>query len=189
MRGGADSITMLFNKSENISTYSMYYKESDKINDLAIHLRNVTSEKNIVIVCIGTDRCIGDCVAPIVGTILIESGFRLPVYGTLHEPIHALNIREMLAKIEKDHNNPFIIGIDACLGDKEDIGIIRIRNDPIAPGSGKGENLPNVGNISIIGIVHEVKDITLFTESGIRLSFVNDMARVIARILIQSQLI
>lgn len=184
---GAGLIAMLFNKIENISTYSMHYKDSDKINDLAAHLRNITSEKNTVIVCIGTDRCIGDCVAPIVGTILRESGFLLPVYGTLHEPIHALNIREKLDKIVKDHNDPFIIGIDACLGDKEDIGIIKIKNDPVIPGSGVGESLPKVGNISIIGIVHEAEDVTPFTESGIRLSFVEDMAKVIAKILILSQ--
>jgi len=178
---------MLLGKTEDISTYSMYYKEHDKIYNLATHLKNVISKKNIVIVCIGTDKCIGDCVAPIVGTILMESGYSFPVYGTLHEPIHALNIREKLAKIVKEHDNPFIIGIDACLGDKEDIGIIRIKNDPIIPGSGRGTSLPRVGNMSIVGIVHEVEGVSPFTENDIRLSFVNDMARAIAKILIQSQ--
>lgn len=178
---------MFFDKPEETSACSMYYKDQDKINNLASCLRRITSEKNIVIVCIGTDKCIGDCVAPIVGTILVESGYSFPVYGTLHEPIHALNIKENLAKIIKEHKNPFIISIDACLGDKEDIGVIRIKNDSIIPGSGIGESLPRVGNMSIIGIVHDVDDATHFAESGIRLSFVDDMAKTIARILIQSQ--
>lgn len=163
----------------------MYYKDSEKINQLAAYLKNITKRKNIIVLCIGSDRSIGDCLAPIIGTILTESNFKLPVYGTLHDTVHALNLKQKLFMIKKNHKNPFIIAIDACLGEADDIGIIRIKKESIAPGSGQGIILPDVGNISIIGIVHDAKENTPFNERGIRLSFVRDMAKVIVKILVQ----
>ena len=144
---------------------------------------------NSIIVCIGTDKCIGDCLGPLVGTILKEDNFPLPVYGTLSEPIHALNIDERLNEIKKLHPNAHIIGIDACLGNEEDIGDIRVRNHAISPGKGVGKELPEVGETSIIGIVDTSKYSDLFFSRSIRLSFVMDMAKSISKILFDSCLI
>lgn len=144
---------------------------------------------NSIIVCIGTDKCIGDCLGPLVGTILKEDNFPLPVYGTLSEPIHALNIDERLNEIKKLHPNAHIIGIDACLGNEEDIGDIRVRNHAISPGKGVGKELPEVGETSIIGIVDTSEYSDLFFSRSIRLSFVMDMAKSISKILFDSCLI
>lgn len=144
---------------------------------------------NSIIVCIGTDKCIGDCLGPLVGTILKEDNFPLPVYGTLSEPIHALNIDERLNEIKKLHPNAHIIGIDACLGNEEDIGDIRVRNHAISPGKGIGKELPEVGETSIIGIVDTSEYSDLFFSRSIRLSFVMDMAKSISKILFDSCLI
>lgn len=185
--GEIELYTGLFSKSKSSDSYRMHYKENDKLYELVKCFKNIISDKSIVIVCVGSDRSIGDCLAPMVGTILLENDFEFPVYGTLHDPVHALNVKEKISKIKKEHNDSLIIGIDACLGDKEDVGIIRIRNSHLTPGSGKGAKLPKVGDVSIIGIVHDLKDKTPLGERGIRLSFVSDIARVIARILILSQ--
>lgn len=67
-------------------------------HNLTLKIKNFLSE-NTVIVCIGTDKCIGDCLGPLVGSILTENFFPLPVYGTLSAPIHALNIDERLDEI------------------------------------------------------------------------------------------
>lgn len=144
---------------------------------------------NSIIVCIGTDKCIGDCLGPLAGTILKEDNFPLPVYGTLSEPIHALNIDERLNEIKKLHPNAHIIGIDACLGNEEDIGDIRVRNHAISPGKGVGKELPEVGETSIIGIVDTSEYSDLFFSRSIRLSFVMDMAKSISKILFDSCLI
>ena len=78
----------------------------------------------VVIVCIGTDRSTGDSLGPLIGTLLSEK--TLPnfyIYGTLEDPIHAVNLQEKLNYIHSIHENPFIIGIDACLGRvKSEIG-------------------------------------------------------------------
>lgn len=139
--------------------------------------------KDIVIACIGTDKCIGDCLGPLVGTFLKEKGIKIPVYGTLDEPIHALNIHERLNFIKNQNPNAQIIGIDACLGREEDIGEIRIRDYAISPGKGVGKELPEVGVASVIGIVDTSENSELFFSRSIRLSFVMDMAKQIVNII------
>jgi len=154
-------------------------------NSLSEELTNYISE-NTVIACIGTDKYIGDCLGPLVGSLLEEKGFKLPVYGTLEKPIHALNIHERLNCIANIHPNAQIIGIDACLGREEDIGTIKIRDYSISPGKGVGKELPNVGVASIVGFVDSSENSEFFFSRSIRLSFVMDMAKQIVDILIKA---
>lgn len=162
-----------------------YYKNPLAYYELAYYLKNYIDE-NTIIICIGTDRCIGDCLGPLAGTMLKESNFPLPVYGTISDPIHALNIDKKLEKIKNKHPNSTIIGIDACLGDTESIGEIQARDYPIHPGKGVGKELPHVGNFSLIGIVDSNDTDELFTNRSIRLSFVFDLTKVITRSLIHA---
>lgn len=134
---------------------------------------------NTVIVCIGTDRCIGDCLGPLVGTLLKDKFFPLPVYGTISTPIHALNIDQKLSEVKFLHPKSNILGIDACLGDSNAIGEIHCRDYPIHPGKGVGKSLPDVGENSIIGIVDTSDSTELFTNRSIRLSLIFDMAKII----------
>ncbi|WP_300385584.1 spore protease YyaC [Clostridium sp.] len=142
--------------------------------------------KNPIIVCIGTDKCIGDCLGPLVGTFLKEKNFNLPVYGTIKHPIHALNLKDKLEEIQITHPRSYVIGIDACLGDLESIGEIHIRDYPIRPGKGVGKMLPSVGDLSIVGIVDSSKNSDIFTNSNIRLNFIFEMAQVISKSLIET---
>lgn len=141
---------------------------------------------NTVIVCIGTDKCIGDCLGPLVGTLLKEAHFPQPVYGTISNPIHALNIKRNLEIINTKHPNAKIIGIDACLGDESAIGEIQVRNYPIHPGKGVGKTLPNVGIASIIGIVDSTDNAEFFTSRNIRLNLIMNIAQVISLGIIHS---
>ena len=153
--------------------------------NLTLEIKNYITE-NTVIVCIGTDKCIGDCLGPLVGTILTENFYPLPVYGTLSSPIHALNIDDRLNEIYATHPNASIIGVDACLGDEEDIGQIRIRDYAIHPGKGVGKELPEVGVASVIGIVDSSINSEFFFSRSIRLSFIMNMAKTISRVFIES---
>lgn len=141
---------------------------------------------NTVIVCIGTDKCIGDCLGPMVGTFLKESFFPLPVYGTISTPIHALNIDSKLKEIKQKHPNATIIGIDACLGETKSIGEIHVRDYCIHPGKGVGKSLPQVGEASIIGIIDSSDNADFFTSRSIRLHLVMEMSKVISHALICS---
>jgi putative sporulation protein YyaC len=153
--------------------------------NLTLKIKDYITEDTII-VCIGTDKCIGDCLGPLVGSILTENFFPLPVYGTLSSPIHALNIDKRLTEIYAKHPNASIIGIDACLGDEVDIGEIRIRDYAIHPGKGVGKELPEVGVASVIGIVDSSNNSEFFFSRSIRLSFIMDMAKTISKIFIDA---
>ena len=162
----------------NYKSISAYSEISDFIKDYLI--------KDPVIICIGTDKCVGDCLGPLIGTFLHESNFPIPVYGTLEDPIHALNLKKKLDQIYKLHPNASIIGIDACLGDSNSIGEIHCRDYAIHPGKGVGKSLPDVGIASIIGIVDSSDSAELFVTRSIRLFLVFEMAKVITKGLINA---
>jgi putative sporulation protein YyaC len=108
---------------------------------------------NLVVVCVGTDKWIFDSLAPFVGSILESKGFSFPIYGTIESPIHALNLEDSLIKIKNNHPDGFFIGIDACCGDEESQFEIHLRDYPIHPGAGINKKLPNVGYVSIVGVI------------------------------------
>ena len=164
---------------------AVHYNNIDSIYTLTNELTNYITQDTII-VCIGTDKCIGDCLGPLVGTMLKDSSFHLPVYGTLSSPIHALNIDQHLNTIKSTHPISNVLGIDACLGNSCDIGEIRIRDHAIHPGKGVGKSLPDVGNASIIGIVDSSEESELFFSRSIRLSLIMDMAKVISKSLISA---
>ncbi|RFU62500.1 spore protease YyaC [Peribacillus glennii] len=135
----------------------------------------------IVIVCIGTDRSTGDSLGPLVGTFLQEKATsHFFVYGTLDEPIHAMNLEEKLAEIRTTHVNPFIIGVDACLGRLKSVGVVQVGEGPVKPGAGVNKELPSVGNAHITGIVNVSGFMEFMVLQNTRLNLVLKMAKTIA---------
>lgn len=126
------------NVKESVNFILDRYKESNK--------------EEVVLVNIGTDKHTGDIFGPLFGSVLEEKGTKLSFYGTLENPIHALNIKDNMNKINLEHPNAFIIAIDACLG--EDTDLVVFRNKPLSPGKGIGKDLGCIGDISIIFIVY-----------------------------------
>lgn len=110
-------------------------------------------DRELVWVCVGTDRVTGDSLGPFVGTMLTEAG--VPnVYGTLDHPVHALNLAETLKRIEEAHPDACIVGIDACLEKAKSVGSMELRDGALEPGTGVGKVLPSVGDYNIIGVVN-----------------------------------
>lgn len=144
-------------------------------NEVYKQLNNIVP-KNVspVVVCIGTDRSTGDSYAPLIGSMLRKS--RIPVYGTIDEPVHAVNLRESIEKIVEKHNNPYIIAVDACLGIFDHVGRIQVDNEPLRPGAGVNKDLGEVGNCSVKGIVNVSGFMEYFVLSNTRLSIVMEMA-------------
>lgn len=127
---------------------------------------------NIVFLCIGTDRCTGDSLGPMIGTKLKSLGYT-NVIGTIEEPAHALNLVEKINSIPKDK---FIIAIDACLGDQESISTVSVANKPIKPGAAVKKELPKVGNVGIKGIVNIGGFHEMLVLSNTRLHVVIELA-------------
>ncbi|MCM3574887.1 spore protease YyaC [Mesobacillus subterraneus] len=149
-------------------------------SEILDHLPNF-STRPIVFVCIGTDRSTGDSLGPLIGTLLEEKEIApYHVYGTLDDPIHAVNMDAKLAEIKEKHFNPFIIGIDACLGRLKSVGSIQVGDGPVKPGAGVNKELPEVGNMHITGIVNVSGFMEFFVLQNTRLNLVLKMAKTIA---------
>ncbi|SEF39229.1 putative sporulation protein YyaC [Caloramator fervidus] len=169
-------------KSETIGKI-VNYKDPNAKKILAEYISSFLRE-NTLVVCIGTDKCIGDSLGPLVGTFLKESSFPLPVIGNLQSPAHAINLEKIINNIKNQYPNHFIIAIDACLGFEENIGDIQVKLGPVHPGKGVGKTLPSIGDISIVGVVDSIDINEGYWLNNIRLSFVWDMARIISESLI-----
>lgn len=148
------------------------------------------TEQPIIIFCIGTDRSTGDSLGPIIGSKIYEMGHSyFHVYGTLDEPIHAVNLVEKAEEIQMRHHNPFIIGIDACLGRVKSVGQITIDEGPLKPGAGVNKDLPPIGNMNITGIVNVGGAMEFFVLQNTRLGFVMKIANTIANGICKAELL
>lgn len=160
----------------------VHYKSTLSYYNLATYLKDYLDD--VIVICIGTDKCIGDSLGPLTGSLLVENNFPFPVYGTLDNPIHALNLETEVAKIKFKHPTAKIIAIDACIGNVKSVGELQIRSEGLKPGKGVGKSLPIIGDISIVGIVDSSNITTSFSSRVIRLSFIMEMSKTISHALL-----
>jgi putative sporulation protein YyaC len=110
--------------------------------------------RKVIVLCIGSIRYTGDSLAPLVGTFLKEMAAACAVYGELENPVHACNLQEVLTSINREHDMPVIIAIDAALGKPGEVGNIELWKGALFPGVSVDNHLPRCGDISIIGVVN-----------------------------------
>lgn len=149
---------------------------------LGRYIRELSEGRRIAVVCLGTDRSTGDSLGPLAGSALRKyhsSSFEL--YGTLEEPVHALNLDATLEKLNRDAPDPFVIGIDACLGKPASVGCVLLGQGPILPGAGVNKKLAPVGDIHLSGVVNVGGFLDHYVLQSTRLYVVMDMAELIAR--------
>jgi putative sporulation protein YyaC len=152
---------------------------------LESHLGPLPAEKRIVIVCVGTDRSTGDSLGPLVGTSLSrEPNPQFDLYGTLDEPVHAMNLNETLLQISRTSPQPYVIAVDACLGQVSSVGCIQIGAGPVRPGAGVNKELPPVGDVHMTGIVNVGGFMEYFVLQNTRLNLVMKMADIISQSLL-----
>ena len=135
--------------------------------------------QTLVTLCIGTDRSTGDALGPIIGTALCKRIPDIPLYGTLDEPVHAVNLQEKLKEIADNNLNPFVLAIDASLGRLDSVGKIDVGPGSLHPGAGVNKSLPRVGDMYISGIVNVGGFLEYFVLQNTRLSIVMTLAEVI----------
>ncbi|MGE5449868.1 MAG: spore protease YyaC [Methanomassiliicoccales archaeon] len=175
-----------FGPDDNEATY--HYKEPH----CSIKLQGVFSslltrfdpeeDRDIIVLCIGTDRSTGDALGPLTGTRL--RGLGLPdscVYGTLDDPVHATNLSEVLTMIRSHYENPLVIPVDACLGKIDRVGNLNIRCGTLSPGTAVKKDLPAVGEFHISGNVNVSGFLEHMVLQNTRLSLVMSMADVVSR--------
>ena len=134
---------------------------------LALHGR---AHRIPVVLCIGTDRIIGDSLGPLVGSKLAGTGILPYVYGTLDAPVHALNLQETLDTIRKRHPS----------------GTISVRDGGLHPGAGVSKHLNRTGDISVTGIINMEDGCPWLSLQTARLSTVMRTAERIADCILEA---
>lgn len=165
------------------------YNEPSVANRLAMrlesHLEPLPASRRIVVVCVGTDRSTGDSLGPLVGSTLArEPNPQFDLYGTLDEPVHAMNLNETLLRISRTASQPFVIAVDACLGQVSSVGCIQFGTGPVRPGAGVNKDLPPVGDVHLTGIVNVGGFMEYFVLQNTRLNLVMKMADIISQSLL-----
>lgn len=148
---------------------------------LSALIPNHIQNEDIIYVCIGTDRSTGDSLAPFVGTYLKGMGYQ-NVYGTIDEPVHAMNLVGTINNLPKDK---VVVAIDACLGQLSSVGFTQIIKGSIKAGAGVDKDLPPCGDYGIMGIVNVGGFMQHYVLQNTRLSVVMRMAKDITSAIIE----
>ncbi len=170
---------------EPVREWKFNVSKPNVVYDVAISVRNLIQRaksdgRQIVVLCIGTDRSTGDCLGPLTGTKLKTLNLFPHIYGTLDEPVHATNLEAQLKIINTAFAQPYIIAVDACLGKLENVGCVTIGHGSVKPGAAVNKDLPAVGNAYITGIVNVGGFMEHLVLQSTRLNLVMKMADTIA---------
>ncbi len=155
-----------------LSQDEKYNKFVNDFSDILYNLKTEDPYTDYLFLCVGSDKITGDCYGPIVGQKLKE-GFKntyqnIHVYGTLDEPISAINLESVVNKIYNTYSNPCIIAIDSALGTQNNLGKILVTNKKIQCGKGTNKKLIPIGDISIRGVVAKDYKIPKYNFSSLQ---------------------
>lgn len=172
------------NTEENLKKESFIRKFQECISEE----KNSQNYCEIVFLCIGTDRLIGDCFGPLVGSKLEERFRKLNisnfnVYGTLRENICYTNIKEYIKKLKLIHPNACIVTIDAALAEKSSLGNIYVEKKKTKIAKGLNKENVEVGDISIRAVVgknYKLSNYNFFSLQNVSLNEVMKLSIIVA---------
>ena len=135
-----------------------------------------------VVLCIGSDLVIGDALGPITGTLIKSKTEGIPcyIYGCLASPVTAKEVKYVNAFLRRTHPGRKVIAIDAAVGEAGDIGLIKISDAALRPGSGANKKLGKVGDISVLGVIAEKSLFNYAVLNSTRLNVIYTMSQIIA---------
>ena len=139
----------------------MYYRAGEAFSPeefggqlarLVSEIKSEEKKKRVLYLCIGSDRSTGDSLGPLIGHMLTRAeGDRPAVLGTLHRPVHAVNLEQAIMKIQNDYADAVVVAIDASVGSRDHVGYITLSKGAIKPGLGVSKDLTAVAHISSSG--------------------------------------
>lgn len=152
--------------------------------DLILKIKEIIKKYNYedlrpVFVCVGSDLVVGDCLGPLVGTMLKNIKGSPYVYGSLNMPVTAKEVNSVGKYMIKTHKKSFIIAIDAGVGIRSDVGKIVVSGSGLKPGLGVNKKLEDVGDLSIVGVVAEKTPNNTKLFNYTRLNLIYNMATAI----------
>lgn len=130
-----------------------------------------------VYMCIGTEKVFSDSLGPRVGTLLNYNMVKpMFVYGLCSQNITAENLCHSYEFIKSMHPDNPVVVIDAGVGDSGQLGNVQLCDGGILPGAATNKNLPQIGDIGIVGIVAERGMSDFYTLNSAKDKLVNEVA-------------
>ena len=136
--------------SNNLA-YANFNLELNKI----IEKINKKRYSNLIFVCIGSNKMVGDSLGPLIGETLYKNlkDKKIKILGNLKNNVNSKNINQTLKNIEKEYTKPYVISIDSALSNSIEPGNVFILKKGLVPGSALKKKSIVIGNISIKAIV------------------------------------
>lgn len=151
------------------------------VKNLAIKIANMyfQSDSPIVVMCIGSDKIVGDMLGAVVGERLLNKGLsNIHVYGCLNYPITQKNIQAIHKQIQENHPKSKVLVIDSLLGDVEEVGQVKMSKSGVYAGAEFGDGT-YVGDQSILGIVSPKGINALTFLSSVKIGMIKKMSDII----------
>ena len=136
----------------------VHYRENNALERLQAAfclLEQEFSRQAPIILCIGTDKDILDCLGPMAGTMLAEKRPDVRVVGCLDEPVTAKNVGFAAARLRISHPESPIMAVDASVSLNETAGTVLFKAGSLLPGKALNKRLPPVGDYALTGIVEQ----------------------------------
>lgn len=136
-----------------------------------------------IVLCLGNNLAVEDCLGPLVGTTLKKMNYSGFVYGTLDAPINSSSLECAYNFVKKVHPNKQILVVDASTTkDKNRLGKIVLAKEykPLNP------NLKNVNlkaDWFLFGVCSTHQN-NIFSIAGAKLGIVKKIADVISDVII-----
>lgn len=164
--------------------YNFHFRNKYAVNGTMLALQKLTAkaERAPVIVCIGTDLISGDSLGPVAGSMILKKTGKkgLILFGSLDCTVTAREIKYLNYFLKATFKDRMIVTIDAAVGRSDEVGLIKISDIPLRPGSGINKKLGEVGNVNIQGVVAEKTPLLERTLKEVRMNMVYKMADVIS---------
>lgn len=169
----------MFETIEEKYSFRISEEESRKVFEDSLEgllKRKLKKGQQLIILCIGSDYIVGDCLGPLVGYRINSRHPCLTVYGDIDHTVHSANLIEIVEDINEKYENPFIIAIDSALClDRLQVGNVRLWDGGLSPGIAFEKKLPHVGHVSITGITNFKSSFEKFIQTT-RMSLVVRLA-------------
>ena len=173
---------------ESAATRTVSIMDPEASSKIAAAIAAIAGEtgqhRPLTVVCVGTDRSTGDSLGPLVGTLLLWNAFEGEVMGDLDNPVHAENLESATSRLHSPRG--LVIGVDACLGTRQEVGTVMVRPGPLRPGLGVKKKLAPVGDLYVAGVVNVGGFMEYMVLQNTRLSLVLKMAQIIAAGIIEA---
>lgn len=163
--------------------YNFYYNNRRAANGISLALKKLAdADRPPIFVCVGSDLISGDSLGPITGSML-KTKIALPqavILGNLEKTITAKEIKYLAPFLKDTFPTRPIVTVDAAVGDMSDVGVIKVSDAPLSPGSGVNKRLGKIGDVSVQGVVAEKNILSANALAEVRMKMVYKMSDIIS---------